>query len=394
MQPLAQRDRGGKGLGLLLLGGLALLTLARGGASKAATPSGTIQNVLVAQARMASARLLKDPTKQPVHVGMTADVTAVNSAGAHIQWPFLAEIIATRQRDGSLLDREASSAPVIVQSPGKLTRVAMFPSPVFAPLWAAMEAGELVGFSVSVFAATSDSSGNPTTTFAHLTTSVREIAVERFISPLVGKLPPCGRYGDVNGDGVITQADVDMITQHLAGVITLSPGQRQLADVDGSGVIDINDITALVNYINGDSRATLPICRMLALNTATPAGLPTFIVAGAPVVTAPASFSVSAGQEVIYSWPVFNPTPTFQEVQLLLLIRRNSVVYSAPPEVSVVPGQTRNLSTAFLVNTGGDNWLPGPNIADLLMFVRLSDPNIPGPHRYLIGRHTFTMNVT
>ena len=56
--------------------------------------------------------------------------------------------------------------------------------------------------------------------------------------------------GDVNGDGVVTIADVTMLVNIILGKTT-SGFDTRVADVNGDGVVTIADVTALVNIILG-----------------------------------------------------------------------------------------------------------------------------------------------
>ena len=76
-----------------------------------------------------------------------------------------------------------------------------------------------------------------------------------------GKSPPCDSYGDVDGDGLVTSADVQLVLQHIAGAITLEPWQQERADVNGDGVIDSADVQLLQQYIVGTTD-TFPVCQL------------------------------------------------------------------------------------------------------------------------------------
>ncbi len=73
--------------------------------------------------------------------------------------------------------------------------------------------------------------------------------------------PPCDSYGDVNGDGYITDADVNM----LFGLIdkTVSDEQKRRGDVNGNGRLDFDDTLKLNEYLNGKID-TLPVCISLS----------------------------------------------------------------------------------------------------------------------------------
>jgi hypothetical protein len=66
-------------------------------------------------------------------------------------------------------------------------------------------------------------------------------------------IPPAVEYGDVDGSGVIDTDDISVLSVYLANyddttgtsTVTVAAG----ADVDGSGVIDTDDISLLSVYL-------------------------------------------------------------------------------------------------------------------------------------------------
>jgi len=71
------------------------------------------------------------------------------------------------------------------------------------------------------------------------------------VTTLAKRTPPCGQYGDVNGDGYVTAEDV----QQLNANTPLSRG-----DVSGNGVIDEDyDKTYMIMYVNRQTD-TFPAC--------------------------------------------------------------------------------------------------------------------------------------
>lgn len=58
-------------------------------------------------------------------------------------------------------------------------------------------------------------------------------------------------YGDVNGDGVISNADATMVQQYAVGAIELDTYQKIAADVNGDGNINILDATLIQKLVNG-----------------------------------------------------------------------------------------------------------------------------------------------
>ena len=68
-------------------------------------------------------------------------------------------------------------------------------------------------------------------------------------------------FGDVNGDGKLTQEDVDLIKKYDAGTGTLTDDEKKRADVNGNGDIDVNDSLMISQLllketgdINGDKK--------------------------------------------------------------------------------------------------------------------------------------------
>lgn len=53
--------------------------------------------------------------------------------------------------------------------------------------------------------------------------------------------PLAGTIGDVNGDGVVTRSDAEIILRHTVSSIILGELERGAADVNGDGVIDAID---------------------------------------------------------------------------------------------------------------------------------------------------------
>lgn len=70
------------------------------------------------------------------------------------------------------------------------------------------------------------------------------------------KAPPCENYGDLDGDGYITENDVK-----LAWQIYDSNEYDPKADVDGDGMISIWDVVAIKQYLQGDIN-DFPVCKL------------------------------------------------------------------------------------------------------------------------------------
>lgn len=72
--------------------------------------------------------------------------------------------------------------------------------------------------------------------------------------------------GDVNGDGKVTKEDAELVQKHDAGTGSLTDDEKKRADVNGDGVIDAGDAVKILNMIidknavfgdvNGDGKLT------------------------------------------------------------------------------------------------------------------------------------------
>jgi type II secretory pathway pseudopilin PulG len=76
---------------------------------------------------------------------------------------------------------------------------------------------------------------------------------------LVPRLSPCDFYGDVNIDGTISQEDIDLINQFIAGFIEFDEEQQERADVNSDENIDILDINTIERYLDCLD-TTFPVC--------------------------------------------------------------------------------------------------------------------------------------
>jgi hypothetical protein len=76
------------------------------------------------------------------------------------------------------------------------------------------------------------------------------------VTTLAKRTPPCGHYGDVNGDGFVTAEDAQQLNAN-----TLIPR----GDTNGNGVIDLdsmtNDKLYLIMYVNREAD-TFPVCML------------------------------------------------------------------------------------------------------------------------------------
>lgn len=74
-----------------------------------------------------------------------------------------------------------------------------------------------------------------------------------------GKKPPCGNYGDVNQDGVVTNADAALVRLIVNGKVSPTAEQRVRADVNGKGGITSVDALYIRRYVSGVDK-TFPVC--------------------------------------------------------------------------------------------------------------------------------------
>lgn len=58
-------------------------------------------------------------------------------------------------------------------------------------------------------------------------------------------------YGDVNGDGTVTAADLLIVMNSLSGRTGLTDDQALAADVDGDGMVTLADLTKMIQYVSG-----------------------------------------------------------------------------------------------------------------------------------------------
>lgn len=71
--------------------------------------------------------------------------------------------------------------------------------------------------------------------------------------------PPCGTYGDIDGDGFVTSNDALLVGQYLVGLVSLSSEQLRRADVDGDGQVTAMDAMMINQYALG-VRDSFPVC--------------------------------------------------------------------------------------------------------------------------------------
>lgn len=80
-------------------------------------------------------------------------------------------------------------------------------------------------------------------------------------APPAGRTPPCGSYGDLDGDGRITENDALLLGRYLVGEISLTEEQLARADVKGDGTVNVGDLLFIGQYIAG-TVDTFPVCSL------------------------------------------------------------------------------------------------------------------------------------
>lgn len=87
----------------------------------------------------------------------------------------------------------------------------------------------------------------------------RGVSVDAICSTPGGIILDVGvKYGDVDGDGIVTQEDIAMIRAYIDDEIDFNDFQCSAADVDEDGEITSSDIFYITGFING-SISSLPI---------------------------------------------------------------------------------------------------------------------------------------
>lgn len=59
-------------------------------------------------------------------------------------------------------------------------------------------------------------------------------------------------YGDVNGDGIISNADTLITQKYIANMATLDTYQVIAADVNGDGDVNIRDVVMIYSLLDGE----------------------------------------------------------------------------------------------------------------------------------------------
>lgn len=113
---------------------------------------------------------------------------------------------------------------------------------------------QVLGFDVQVNDADSSGTRVNTSNWNDFTgagwTSTSDYGVLKLVSdtPITAE-----KYGDLNGDGKIDNADLLVICQYLVREIDLTSSQLKLADVSGDGVVEISDAAILKQAVLGDN---------------------------------------------------------------------------------------------------------------------------------------------
>lgn len=113
--------------------------------------------------------------------------------------------------------------------------------------------------------------------------------------PDPGPAPPVGYYGDITGDRQVTVSDVVLAMQSILGLEELDLDQLTAADVDVNGVVDINDVIYLMQYIL-QLRDTLPVVKPFAEQPLAISG-----AGGAPDYTLLAGIAAEEGYSFEYA---------------------------------------------------------------------------------------------
>jgi hypothetical protein len=69
--------------------------------------------------------------------------------------------------------------------------------------------------------------------------------------PPEGRVAPSGGWGDVDGDGYVTEKDAILVQEYLVGTTVLTDEQLRRADVDGNGRISAVDALIIRQYATG-----------------------------------------------------------------------------------------------------------------------------------------------
>lgn len=59
-------------------------------------------------------------------------------------------------------------------------------------------------------------------------------------------------YGDVNGDGIISNADASLVQKYVAKLVTFDTYQIIAANVDGNDEVNIRDVVMIHSLLDGE----------------------------------------------------------------------------------------------------------------------------------------------
>ena len=74
---------------------------------------------------------------------------------------------------------------------------------------------------------------------------------DTYTSTVVITIPDGSMLGDIDGDGQITDLDINMLDKHMTGSASLNEEQMNRADINKDGVVNIRDKGVIQNIING-----------------------------------------------------------------------------------------------------------------------------------------------
>jgi len=72
--------------------------------------------------------------------------------------------------------------------------------------------------------------------------------------------PPCGKYGDIDADGFVTEEDAKLALRIAVGQSGFSEEQKKRADVSGNGIVTAEDALYILRYAVGQ-HVRFPVCK-------------------------------------------------------------------------------------------------------------------------------------
>jgi len=78
---------------------------------------------------------------------------------------------------------------------------------------------------------------------------------------MTNRPPPCGNYGDIDGNGQVTMDDSLYVANHVVGKsgYPMTCEQKRRADVNGDGELTMSDAMLIGKYAEG-TIDTFPVC--------------------------------------------------------------------------------------------------------------------------------------